>query len=93
MKIYLTEEYKEQLENRIRRLEDYLNTSDWIVNPISYERAKIELACYNELSLISIILPVEENWTEVSTKSTNDNYSIPYEIRQLYPNGIIIKSK
>jgi hypothetical protein len=93
MIIYLTEEYKEQLENRIRRLEDYLNTSDWIVNPTSYERAKIELAYYNELSLISIILPVEENWTEVLTKSTNDNYSIPYEIRQLYPNGIIIKSK
>ncbi len=86
--IYLTQGGKQEIEAKIAELEKLSNPS--IQGNDSYIikcEAKIEVC--KEILSSAIILPVEESWENVDFIH---DYSQP-QLRNFYPNGVIIKSK
>jgi hypothetical protein len=75
--IYLTEEGKLELEDKISEIEK--------VNKLAGELANTALVnVYKEILSSAIILPIEENWYDVSKSVVFEN---------IYPNGVVIQPK
>ena len=77
--IYLTEEGRQEIESRIAELEKY-----------NYEDEKLNgdleghIYALKEILSSAIILPIEENWYDVSKSVVFEN---------IYPNGVVIQPK
>jgi hypothetical protein len=84
--IYLTEEGKKYIEDKIAELENYTYATQniWIEGQNSGMLKILE-----ELLTSATILPVKESWDTVEF-----SYDSPLEdLEETYPNGVIIKSK
>ena len=84
--IYLTEEGKQELESQIYALEEYKD-SDICKDPRDWSFVSGKQSILKEI-LSSAILPVEENWDDVFSKTFSQAF-----ITQDYPNGVIIQPK
>jgi hypothetical protein len=82
--IYLTEEGKKAIEDKIAELENLYSFWDDIEN--TEINAKIEI--YKEILESAIILPVEESWENVI-----DIHDPEGACNKYYPNGVIIKKE
>ena len=82
--IFLTEEGKKAIEDKIAELENLYSFWDDIENTAI--NAKIEI--YKEILESAIILPVEESWENVI--DIHDPEGI---CKKYYPNGVIIKKE
>lgn len=83
--IFLTEESKKEIEDRINRLES-INMYSSSINQITQN--ELINAVYKEILESAIILPVEDSWEDVDFIY---DYSQP-QLRNFYLNGVIIKS-
>ncbi len=77
--IYLTEEGKKAIEDKIAELEKPLNKQPANIDTIHYKL----IDAYKEILSSATILPVEDGWYRTYGKN---NW-------MEYPNGVIIKSK
>jgi len=83
--VYLTEEGKKVIEDKIAELEKPLNKQPANIDTIHYKL----IDAYKEILSSATILPVEESWDGVFDKTFSQAY-----IEKDYPDGvIIIKSK
>lgn len=82
--IYLTEEGKKAIEDKIAELENLYSFWDDIEN--TEINAKIEI--YKEILSSAIILPVEKSWENVIDIHDPEGICNKY-----YPNGVIIKKE
>jgi hypothetical protein len=83
--LYLTEEGKKVIEDKIVELEEPLNKQPANIDTIHYKL----IDAYKEILSSATILPVEESWDGVFDKTFSQAY-----IEKDYPDGvIIIKSK
>jgi|694.fasta_scaffold00478_122 hypothetical protein len=80
--IYLTEEGKKEIEDRITRLES-INMYSSSINQI--HQNELINAVYKEILKVSTIIPVVSDWESVSNSMTE------YE-KSYFPNGLIIQS-
>jgi hypothetical protein len=94
--IYLTEEGKKEIEDKIADLETELNSE----SPFATENWKNwnrgEIAAYREILSLAIILPVEENWEQLEESllyGLHDHMKLQNVIHIDYPNGVIIQPK
>jgi hypothetical protein len=81
--IYLTEEGKQELESQIYALEEYKD-SDICKDPRDWSFVSGKQAIIKEILSSAIILPIEENWYDVSKSVVFEN---------IYPNGVVIQPK
>lgn len=90
MKIYITEEIKKELDAKIAELENELQLIGNLFENRAYNHKLIsaELRIRKEILSQAIILPEEESWTKVLVKTSEID-----SIRNLFPNGVIIKNK
>jgi len=81
--IYLTEEGKKAIEDKIAELENYTYATQniWIEGQNSGMLKILE-----EILSSATILPIKEDWAHVQLMNTVIK-------REMYPNGVIIKSK
>ena len=90
--IYLTEEGKKEIENRIDDLIKESNLGKTV--PTVNSQMAISLIKFKEEILSSAtILPVEESWEDIGQDSGvfwSDDADV---LESMYPNGVIIKSK
>jgi hypothetical protein len=84
--IYLTEQGKQEIEAKIVELEEYKD-SDICKDPRDWSFVSGKQAMLKEI-LSSTILPVEESWDDVFSKTFSQAF-----ITQDYPNGVIIQPK
>jgi len=82
--VYLSEEGKKSIENKIAELEKPLNKQPANIDTIHYKL----IDAYKEILSSATILPVEKNWDGVFNKTFSQHF-----IQEDYPNGVIIKSK
>ena len=91
--IFLTEEGKKAIEDKIAELENLYSFWDDIEN--TEINAKIEI--YKEILKSAIILPVEKSWYKVIENVENDSQSLilqtPFIMKSLYEKGVIIKKE
>jgi hypothetical protein len=82
MKFYITEETKQELENKIKTLEKTKHETDFT---IEWNEAVVMINLLKDILSSSTILPVEESWDDV-------NY---HNIRKYntHLNGLIIQPK
>jgi hypothetical protein len=88
--IYLTEEGKKAIEDRIVELEKDLKEE---VNPLICIDVSAELNTYKRILCYATILSVEESWKHIGHDSGvfwGDDADI---LLSMYPNGVIIQSK
>jgi hypothetical protein len=83
--IYLTEEGKKSIEDRIVKLHE-----DW-KGKVGYNMVLFNIDLLKEILSSATILPVEEDWDDAMIKAIKHQENNGMEI--LYPNGVIIKSK
>lgn len=81
--IYLTEEGKKDIEDKIAELEEDLKEES---NPFIYTDVSAELNTYKRILCYATIVPIEESWNNC------DKNNLLFKQVQ-YPNGVIIKSK
>ena len=86
--IYLTEEAKKAIEDKIVELENYTYATQniWIEGQNSGMLKILE-----EILSSATILPVEESWENALTNT--EVTDCIYSSKMNYPNGVIIKSK
>jgi len=86
--IYLTEEGKKEIEDKISELENYTYATQniWIEGQNSGMLKVLE-----EILSSATILPVEENWDDTLTNT--EVTDCIYSSKMNYPNGVIIKNK
>jgi hypothetical protein len=82
--VYLTEEGKKVIEDKIDELEKPLNKQPANIDTIHYKL----IDAYKEILSSATILPVEKNWDGVFDKTFSQAY-----IEKDYPNGVIIQPK
>ena len=75
--IYLTEEGRQEIEDKIAELEKN-----------KYPKLRIDLDVYKEILSSATILPVEESWTTIDFK-----YPTYFSQMTAFPNGLIIQPK
>jgi hypothetical protein len=80
--IYLTEEGKKAIEDRIAELD-----KEW-KGKVGYNMVLFNIDLLKEILSSATILPVEKNWDGVFNKTFSQHF-----IQEDYPNGVIIKSK
>jgi hypothetical protein len=88
--IYLTEEGKKAIEDKIAELENYTYATQniWIEGQNSGMLKVLE-----EILSSAIILPVEENWVDIQNTVVSRK-QLPFSFtEEYYPNGVIIKNK
>ena len=85
--IYLTQEGKQEIEAKIAELENYTYATQNIF--IEGQNSGI-LKILEEILASAIILPVEESWGIVETKT---NMMDEYKLRFIYRRGVIIQPK
>jgi len=83
--IYLTEEGKKTIEDKIAELESELVKE---TNPFIYTQTSAELNIYKRIISYATILPVEESWLKVAKK-----HGVSSILSEFYPNGVIIQPK
>jgi hypothetical protein len=86
--IYLTEECKKDIEDIIIELNDQIRISESLNDNIRASLETYEKKVYEMILESAIILPVEENWDDLSSKFWHEENS-----KRLYPNGLIIQPK
>jgi hypothetical protein len=87
--IYLSEEGKKEIENKIDELEDYtFATRDLYLEG----SIKGHLYCLKEILSSATILPVEESWDDTIPDGTPWEDS-SYTLSKKHPNGVIIQPK
>jgi hypothetical protein len=86
--VYLTEEGKKAIEDRIVELEKDLKEE---VNPFICIDVSAELNTYKRILSSATILPVEESWENALTNT--EVTDCIYSSKMNCPNGVIIKSK
>ena len=84
MKFYITQETKQEIEDKIAELEKFYNTARKV--DITMEKIDWEIEHLKEVLSFSTILPVEESWESVSDYMT-------FSGQRYYPQGVIIQSK
>jgi hypothetical protein len=82
--IYLTEECKKDIKNQILEYESFLRKSKVI--GVEYLKTKYYIEFLKSLIISATILPVEESWDDVFSKTFSQAF-----ITQDYPNGVIIQ--
>jgi len=82
MKFYITQETKQEIEDKIAELESELVKE---MNPYIYAETNAELDVYKKTLSYATILPVEESWEYID----ENTHTIP----KIYPNGVIIQPK
>lgn len=87
--IYLTEEGKKEIEDKIAELETELNSGSSFVTENYRNRG--EIAAYKKILSLATILPVEESWDDVELYPP-DNESQTEKTLKLI-NGVIIQPK
>jgi hypothetical protein len=85
MKFYITEETKQEIEVKIKNLEDRAYNSG--VNTDHYFNCFSKIEILQEILASAIILPVESNMRYVKSYDFVDEFDIEY------PNGVIIQPK
>jgi hypothetical protein len=81
--IYLTEEGKKAIEDKIAELEDYTYATQNIF--IEGQNSGM-LIILEEILSSATILPIEESWLKVAKK-----HGVSSILSEFYPNGVIIK--
>lgn len=92
--IYLTEQGKQEVENKIAELEEYKD-SDICKDPRDWSFVSGKQAMLKEI-LSSAILPVEESWERLEEnllEGLHEHTRLQDVISFDYPNGVIIKPK
>jgi hypothetical protein len=92
--IYLTEEDKKEIEDKIADLEKQMNKNGKFAS-VFYALSGRNLILKEILSL-AIILPVEENWEQLEESllyGLHDHMKLQNVIHIDYPNGVIIQPK
>ena len=82
-KIYLTQEGKEEIEEKIKILNEKTNQTEDLNSLISLDN---QIMIYEDILFNSIILPVLEDYEELAKNTQDLTYS-----SVIYPNGVIIK--
>ena len=82
--LYLTEEGKKAIEDKIAELEKPLNKQPANIDTIHYKL----IDTYKELLSSATILPVEESWADFNYWTTGKD--CPKDKKTHYPNGVII---
>jgi hypothetical protein len=98
--IYLTEEGKKEIEDKIAELEfktemipDVDNRTK-SRNPMNLHNLYCgELTSYKEILSSATILPVRYNWEQITILDQIDSSGTSNLIKIQYPNGVIIKPK
>lgn len=83
MSIYLTEEKKKEIEDKITILQEELLRSESNNDSIRASIESYELKIYKEILSEAIVLPIKESWTKA--------FDIKAVMPEMYPNGVIIK--
>jgi len=91
MKIYLTEQGKQEIEDKISYLTKEIETSEGLSDTIRAGIETFEKKVYEEFLESATILPVYSNWEEVETYPP-DNESQSKKTLELW-NGVIIQPK
>jgi len=86
--IYLTEEGKKVIEDKIAELEEDLKEEG---NPFIYTDVSAELNTYKRILFYATILPVEESWEDVELYPPDNESQMEKTLR--LKNGVIIQSK
>jgi transcription elongation GreA/GreB family factor len=89
--IYLTEEGKKAIEDKIAELQEHLSTkqNDFTNHKHLCGFLDGQIDLLKEILSSATILPVEESWDTVEF-----SYDSPLEdLQEKYPNGVVIKSK
>jgi hypothetical protein len=84
MKFYITEETKQELENKIKTLEKTKHETNFT---IEWNEAVVMINLLKDVLSSSTILPVEESWKNI--KDLLDINTLPIT----YKNGVVIQSK
>ena len=100
--IYLTQEGKQAIEDKIAELENdrqsWLNSAIKNIGNPNYDslmdsinQAKAEQSSYllQEILALATVLPVEESWRKCGIVNREDRESVTSD----YPNGVIIQPK
>jgi hypothetical protein len=88
--IFITEEGKKEIEDKIAELEEDLKEE---VNSFIYTDVSAELNTYKRILFYATILPVEESWEKLSLKSVGSTHAVPSAIVEKFEQGIIIQPK
>lgn len=84
--IYLTEEGKQEIENKIAKLEQEIEEAVSLNHRIKAFDKINEIAVYNKILSYSTILPIEEDWYHVHFVLDE----VGEQLNKEYPNGVII---
>ena len=85
--IYLTQEGKQQIKDKISEIESRFS------RPINAYRVHGELKVYKEILDNATILPVEDSWDDIQN-SVVSRKQLPFSYtEEYYPNGVIIQPK
>jgi hypothetical protein len=85
--IYLTEEGKQEIKEELLRIEnESINYAEDELNDITAIKTRYNIL--KEILECATILPIEESWDIVNEKT---DYGL--SDREVYPNGVIIKTK
>ena len=85
--VYLSEEGKKAIEDKIAELEDIIEKYKECKNWMWFDTVG-QLEAYKEILSSATILPVEENWDDAMVKAIKHEQNNGMEV--LYPNGVII---
>ena len=97
--IYLTQEGKEEIEAKIRELENQLQLVGNLFEDIELNHSclSIKLRAYKEILSSATVLPVEESWYNVIENVESESQSLilqtPFIMKSLYEHGVIIQPK
>jgi len=84
MKFYITQETKQEIEDKIAELKTGLKVSSLTEGFKDTER----LSVYQEILSSATIIPVEKSWLKVARK-----HGISSILSEFYPNGFVISKK
>jgi hypothetical protein len=83
--IYLTEEGKKAIEDRVAELEEHLKEE---ANPFIYTDVSAELNTYKRILCYATVLPIEKSWGRIIFNGEDE-----VKAENSYPNGVIIQLK
>jgi hypothetical protein len=93
--IYLTEEGKQEIENKIAELEEYKD-SNICKDPRDWSFVSGKQAMLKEILASAIVLPIEESWEKLEEnllEGLHEHTRLERVIPIDYPNGVIIQPK
>jgi len=91
--IYLTEEGKKAIEDRVAELEEDLKEE---ANPFIYTDVSAELNTYKRILCYATILPTQRTWESLEEdlfKDVHPDTDRTQMMYAVYPNGVIITDK